>query len=674
MTAARIALLAAASASAVGFAVSLLAPFPTPEADSASSAPDKGDARVAPPEPNLPAFPFDSPFDARAAFEKSLDEAHPARRIGMWMAIGYHAAQNDPQTNIAALEPEFWQAPYYDLRGALLAEWMRLDPESFLAWAEPKFETMHRAGQAASFPVYHLAYLEPERLLQLVSKIAYDPLAEFAKGNLLHTLVEKDPDLLWERRDAIAPLKDLIAVASGKGLHALALDFWERSGWVVDTLPHSLVEHLGQAKRTDLARHLGLDSRNAFAAAFAAAHPSDAARWVRRSAALQRFEHEFDAEHLPFFRSLLRQADFAEWSDAPLWLAEATLVDQEQALAPRLLSTLERNPILLTNGRLRDQLREYLLRAEDGQTLKSAYLSLDAAHPLTKALEGVMLLQQDRYGDALALRAARDRPTPERLLQAMSAANHEDWPEAFAEAARKTLAQLSNHELQWQLSPDQLLAAHQLDPERVQDLLADADPQWISSTLASPRFLSKLRPQTLDTIDPLLRHLPSEEAQRIRENARQQALRNIDWNADKAPYLEIAQAPNEAALLSYAFTDSELSHDDSLRQAIAEHPHSEAIYLAIAQRPGSEALDSPELQQARATLERARQMLYQPQAQIVATLQQLDPPERLQLMKAAQLTALRFNAVEVTEPLIDQPLWTEAERDQLRSFFRPPKS
>lgn len=638
---------------------------PTPAEPTSAEIPAEP---VAPPNPRdlpIPSFTFAQPFDARAELDHALATELDSERLGRLMAIGYHAAQGNPLENLESLSPELWDYANYDLRGAFLAEWMRSSPETFLPWAETKYPELQKSRQTRLFSSFHLAYLEPHALLQLLPQVENQKLKNDLRYALLGTLIEVDPTLLWQNREIIATHTEIINEAASKGLAELALQIWEWTDYEAIDFDHTLYAYMGENERLDLAAHLQDYRKTNFLAAYAKAHPAAAANWIQTQPAFPDIEHEFSPDHTAFFQKLLTHPDFAKLPDAPLWFCEAINSDMEGHLHSSLFACLSRNPDTLNTYQVQEYFRQSLYSVPQPDELKRFYLSLENGHPILPVIESVMLNEKEIYAEALASRAVRETPTPDRILQVLQYGNVEKWPDTYRQAALNTLESLDDEQLLWSLSPEMVLAATQIDPQRLTRLLAQADPDWLETTLNNPSFFNNATIQTLDLLPSLLANMPSEKAEYLQDQARQNAFFHAYQSDDKVPYVTIAAKSNEALLVGNSIQLQDFKSNPSLRDAINQHPLRDDFYLSLASDSDETEFTDPNLQRAALRLQQGRALFQQEGPAIAATFAALPDSEKLAVAKAA-LIVDQFNGPNpAANQILELPIWSDAERKDL---------
>lgn len=621
-------------------------------------------------EYSVPRFAFSDPFDPRKELDYALSLEDTTERYGRLFAIGFQSAQESPEQNLAVLAPEIWDYPNYDLRGAFYSEWMRSYPESFLSHAEEKYAELAHSHKTKLFPTYHLSYMEPHALLELLPKITNTKLKNRARSELLATLVELDPSLLWERRDEIGSSQAIISEASNKGLYELALEFWELSGWEEIFFNDDQYTYMAKNHLTGYASHLVGYQKTMFASAYARENPAEAAKWVRAQERLVEIEYEFDPEHAAFFKHLFALENFPGWADASAWICESISADDPCENRHSIFSVIEAAPEACHFTRLKDEFFDYLDLLEDKKPIKKLYLAIENDHPILETLEQYMLQFSEEFSDAIVARTTREAPTPERLMQVLEMGNLDAWPDAYFVAARDTLNSLGDQDLIWSLSPSMLLSAQEIAPERIQNMLSTADPTWLSNTLNSSEFHANATIKQLEVIPELLGDLPEEDAQNILNTARSSVLRNAYLSKDKIPYLQIAQNQKEVLLVAGGIDIDSFLQDQTLKKEIAKNPYSDDIYLTIAnnyQFTHKDA-DDPNLQQALDRIEVGRELSHKSESVIVSTIQSLPSNERFLAAKAVLMSNYNDSTTKHSEKIAELPFWSESEVEQLKSL------
>ncbi|MDQ8198715.1 hypothetical protein QEH56_11170 [Pelagicoccus enzymogenes] len=618
----------------------------------------------------VPSFPFSQPFDPRRELDHALSLDDETERYGRMIAIGCYAARQNPKRNLAILSPDIWHYPNYDLRGAFHSEWMRTAPDSFLEYSEAKYKTLSEENQTKLYPSYHLSYMEPMALLELLPKVENQRLKNRLRSDLLGTLIELDPSLLWENRELVASPQAIIDEASAKSLFDLALQFWELTDWEEISFGLELHDYIAQNQLLSYASKLQGYERTTFAVSYAAAHPAAAADWVRQQGDFHDISYEFDSEHAPFFKHLFASKGFAQWEDAGLWICEGISADSEQQNHASIFRTIKAAPEHCHIIRLKEEFTAYLHQVEDLQSIKSLYLSLQNDHPILETLERFMLQSDKDFSDAIVTRTTREAPTPERLMQVLEIGKLEVWPPAYLAAAKETLNSLSEEQLLWSLSPGMILSAQEIAPDRIQNLISSADPTWVYNTLGSYEFTSNAIVRNLDQLPHLLKDLPPEKAQNILESARTAALQQSLFDPNKIAYLGVAQTPSETLIVANSIELSAYLEDKELKQAIDSHPFHDDIYLSIASNslPDDYPVDDPKLNQALARIEKGRELSKKSPYEAVSSIQSLPDSERLLTAKAFLLAKAQTAQYSGTEELIKLPIWSESERQQLQTL------
>lgn len=614
------------------------------------------------------AFTFTQPFDARAELNKTLQLTDLTERYGRLIAIGYRAAQSDPKKNLAALSPEIWQYANYDLRGAFQAEWMRNAPLQYLSWAKLNFEELEQKGELNLFPAYHLAYMEPRALLELLPLIENPSLKSRLKRELLSTLVELDPALLWERREEVADATAIINEAAQKGHYRLALQFWISSEWENHHLDPGLLTYIAQEQLLEAAGKLEDYQRTRFAAAYAIAHPSEAALWVRAQPHFSEIEYSFDEDHQQFFSKLFALESFSSWADAPLWIREGINSDHDIENTTTLFSAIKSNPVACKNSRLKNSFHDYLFQVDDLDSIKTLYLGLENKHPILEVLESYMLQSESNFNDAIVKRTIRESPNPSRLMQVLELGNLDTWPEEYLSAARSTLNSLSDEQLLWNLSPSMILSAQEISPDRIRKIMATADPLWINSTLKNFGFIKNVSLSQLGSISTLVQDLPAEDAQTILASARASLFQKAVFDENKAGYLHLAQSSSEAIQVAIGIDAEAYQSDASLRAAIEQSQFKDDIYLSIASSSEETESTDPSFANAYETIRQAKALMNQGQKTVVSSIQSLPEAERFLIAKAALLTDDPYASNNSIRQIVDLPIWDEEQRRQLQSL------
>lgn len=619
---------------------------------------------------DVPRFTFSEPFDLKKELRYALALEDPTERYGRLFAIGYQSAQNNPEKNLEILSPEIWDYHNYDLRGTFHSEWMRLNPDSFLAYAEEKYTELTESHLTKLFPVYHLSYMEPLALLELLPRFTNTNLKNRARNDILGTLIEVNPTLLWENRTEIASTQEIVREASNKGLYPLALEFWQLSGWEDLYFTDELHSHMAKNELLDFATHLSGYQKTQFAIAYSLENPSAAAKWVRSQAPLVDIDYEFTPKHAAFFRHLFATERFSDWPDAAAWLCESISADQPANNNASIFSAIKKSPKACHQARMAEELAQYLGRIENRNSIKKLYLSIENDHPILNVLEQFMLKESDKFTDAIVARTTREAPTPERLMKVLEMGNLDSWPEQYFAAARDTIDSLSESDLQWGLSPSMILSAQEVSPDRIQNLLASADSNWLSNTLNSSEFYANATIKHLDVIPELLRDLPTSDAQAIIESARSSILRNSLHENDKAKYLRVAQNQKEALLVAKGINVESYLQDDQLRNEIAQNPHKQDIYLAIANNSqfSHEDAKDPNLKQALERIESGRELSRKDTSTIISAIQSLPSSERFLTAKAMLMANEKSHGADHSESLFNLPFWSESEVEQLKSL------
>ncbi len=621
-------------------------------------------------EYTVPRFDFSDPFDPRKELDHALSLKDPTERYGRLFAIGFQSAQETPEKNLNILSPEIWDYPNYDLRGAFHSEWMRSNPESFLSYAEKKYPELAESLQTKLFPTYHLSYMEPHALLELLPKITNTGFKNQARRELLSTLIELDPSLLWEKRSEIASSQEIIRGASNKGLYELALDFWEMSEWEEVFFNDDQYTYMAKNHLLSYASHLVGYQKTRFASAYARENPAEAAKWVRSQERLIEIEYEFEPEHAAFFKHLFATESFSDWPDASAWIREGINADEPCENRHSIFSAIEVAPEACHFTRLKDDFFDYLEVLEDKEPIKKLYLAIENDHPILETLEQYMLQYNEDFADAIVARTTREAPTPERLMQVLEMGNLDAWPDAYFVAARDTLNALGDQDLIWSLSPSMLLSAQEIAPERIQYMLSSADPTWLSNTFNSYEFYSNAEIKHLEIIPELLGDLPEEDAQSILNSARSSILQNAYLSKDKAPYLKIAQNQKEVLLVAGGIDIDSYLQDQALKKEIERSPYSDDIYLTIAnnyQFTHKDA-DDTHIQEALGRIEAGRELSQKSESVVVSTIQSLPSKERFLAAKAV-LMANQYDSVAThSEKIVELPFWSESEVEQLKSL------
>lgn len=657
-------LAATVSSFSIGFWLARSPASPTPAPEQPAFAPTaQTDAPY-----TVPSYYFQDPFSPREELNATLSLPNSVARYGRMIAIGYHAARENQLENLAKLSPEIWDYSNYDLRGAFHSEWMRASPNTFLPYAEAKYQELAEAKQETLFPSYHLSYMEPLALLDILPKIQHQQLKAQLCNNLLGTLIELDPSMLWEHKELIASNQAIIDEASSKTLYDLALQFWELSGWESITFDSELHAYLAQNQLLDYAAKLTGYEKTRFATEYALAHPADAAQWVREQSELLEFEYEFQAEHASFFRKLFATEKFSDWEYAAKWLCEGISADTDAENQSALFSTLKDSPQLCHLSSLQEEFSAYLFLVANPDAIKNLYLEIANDHPLLSLLEQFMLKAPADYSDAIVARTTRETPTPDRLMQVLEMGNLDAWPDAYYQAAKETLLSLSDEDLLWSLSPGMLLSAQQIATERIQNILSMADPSWLTNSLHHYEFASNASIQNLSSLPHLLQDLPQEEADSIMATARNHALRKSVFDPNKLAYLQFAQTQNETLIVAQSIELESYQKDPALKKAISENPHRDDIYLAIASNHLVSQTDTndPNITQAFQRIETGRKLSRKPASEIVSTIQSLPSSERFITAKAVLMAQNQETGGSRSTPLIDLPIWSDTEREQLQ--------
>ncbi len=619
----------------------------------------------------IPSFDFEDPFDPRKELSLALSLESGAERYGRLIAIGTQAARENPEQNLAILSPEIWDYPNYDLRGAFHAEWMRSDPDTFLAFAEKKHEELVQSNQTQLFPSYHLAYMEPMVLLDLLPKIQSQKLKSQICGDLLGTLVELDPSLLWEHRQEIASAEAIVGEATRKGLYDLALQFWERSEWQEMRFNNDLFAYMAKNQLMDYAAHLQAYSKTRFATYYAQEHPAAAALWVRQQDKIEDFEYSFDTEHAAFFAKLFNTEGFSKWANAPAWISEGIEADHTSQNTNAIFSAIKASPQACHLTQLKESFASYLAQIENIEQIKSLYLALDNDHPILPTLEQFMLHSGTDFSDAIVARTTREPPTPTRLMQVLQLGNLDSWPDAYFSAARDTINALSDDELIWSLSPSMLISLNEIAPERIQTIISIADPTWLSNTLNSASFTMAATLSNLEQIAGLVQDLPSEDAQRIIESARATVLGQSYLDENKLGYLKLAHTHSEALTVANSISIDSYESSPELKSAIEEHPDREDIYLSIANNSilgANIETSDPNIKQALDRIETGRELSKQNHTEIVSTIQSLPSSERFITAKAILMVTNQFPTNNAPDTIVNLPFWSAAEREQLETL------
>lgn len=612
---------------------------------------------------SLPAFDIGQPFDARHELDRALAAKDANEKIGRFMAIGFHAAQTDPEQNLERLSPEIWDAANYDLRGTFYAEWMRLDPNTFLRNAETTFAKLDRENSLGLFPSYHLAYLEPLALLDLIPKIQNEDFLKQVCDLLVDTLVELDPELLWQRYEGISNLQSIIDSASHRNLFALALEFWKRSEWQEVDFDHEVFEYIARENLHDYASRLQGFRKTLYATAFGVVDPTGAAKWVRTQPTLEEFEYMFDSSQAAFFKELLDLYDFNTWTDAPLWIREAINADDEVSLYPNVFRAIASNPDALQSSSLKTALRDYIPQIENQDAIKRFYLALPSDHPALDIVEKFMLMVGDAYSSTIIARTSREAPTPARLLKTLQLGNVLTWPNSYVETAAATIASLSDEELLWSLNPSSLLAAHQISPDRIQNLIDNADPLWLETTLNSARFVGSVNIDQLAALPALTRDLPPENGEHIFNEARKAVFNQVHLDPDKTRYVSLAKDSQEASSIVNSIGLETFEKDQDLKTAIDAHPLREDFYLALASKDPEALHSDPNIQAAAERLQRTRDMLRNSPESIVSTIQTLPDSDQFATAKAVMFAENRYNPI--TTEIVELEIWTDSQKREL---------
>ncbi|EDY83974.1 hypothetical protein VDG1235_3601 [Verrucomicrobiia bacterium DG1235] len=610
-------------------------------------------------------FTFENPFSPRRELNRALGAENAAERYGRFLAIGYHSAQEHPLQNLESLSPEIWNYENYDLRGAFFSEWMRKDPEEFLPWAEAKYLALAKDKKLELFPTYHLAYLEPIALLELLPKIKVESFADTVRNDLLGTLLEKDAALLWKRRNEIASLNRIIEKASDRGLLPLALQFWRWSEWEDLSLPDRLYEYMAKHSLLNDAIHLVGYQRTLFAVHYAAFSPAAAANWVRAQPTLYDFIYEFDNRHTAYFRALLASQNFHEWSDASAWIREAISSDEDTLLAESVFAAIQLLPDSAVNIALIEDLNDYLYEIDNDSAIEKFYLSLDSNHPVLAEVEAYLLSNQERFGQVLTKRATRELPTPDRLLKAFALGNIDNWPDSYFESAKASFAQMSDDELLWSLAPNMLLTAAQFDSERIQNLVANADPVWIQTTLSNSGFLNNVSLESLELVSEMISTLPADQARSINENAKSVVIQTASIDSDHQKYIKIASRSEDINLIANSISLEDYQNNPELQAAIKAHPRKEEFYQGIVSSNNAKTYQDPDFQNAFKQLEKGRALLELPADDIVSNLQSLPKTERLDLAKATVIVSNDLDQHSDLMKLFELPIWSDDDKKEL---------
>ncbi len=616
----------------------------------------------------LPSYQFSEPFNAREALDFALSIEDATERYGRMIAIGCLAAQQNPEENLALLSPEIWEYANYDLRGAFHSEWMRSNPETFLPYAEAKYQELQASGQLLLFPSYHLSYMEPIALLELLPRIQNPQLKSTICNDLLGTLVELAPSLLWKNRDQIASIEQIIDEATRKSLYDLALQFWELSEWKQMPFSQALYTYMAENQLLDQASRLAGYPKTRFAIEYATQHSAAAAQWVREQGAFSEIAYTFGEEHARFFASLFATEGFSSWEHAPTWICEGVSADGSGDNRSAIFSAVQACPESCHLTRIKNDFFDYLSTVNDHDAIKQLYLSVENDHPILSVLERYMLQSGQDFSDALVARTTRQSPTPERLMRVLEMGNLNTWPDAYFAAARDTLNSLSDDELLWSLSPSMILSAQEITPQRIQNLLSNADPTWLYNTLNSYEFISNTSIENLPQLPNLLRDLPEEKSRSIIESARSAALRKSLFAQNKSDYLKIAKTQNEVLIVASGIPLDTYLSDNELKKTIEENPHRDDIYLTIAnnaQFSGIETED-PQISQALNRIKTGQELSQKGSSVIVSTIQSLPTSERFLTAKAVLMASNHRSSESSSEKLINLPIWSPAEREQLQ--------
>lgn len=615
--------------------------------------------------------PAESVFNPLAAndLRTKLNDARAINnRVARFAALarlGYLAAHQDPANAVKNLSPDFWDKDNYDLRGCLFAEWMRIDGPAAADYLEEVYRDFSDTERRELFPAYHLAYLEPQALLETLPAFTDEHLTIWLKNELVKTLVECDPDLLWLNRDSLATTPQILNACLLQSQYDQAIHFWQRSGWIEYSFPTDALRYFANQQRADIAAHLNPENRTEFAIHYAELHPQEAALWVRNAAPLQGIEYRFESLHRDFFRSLFALNDLADWPQTALWLEESIKADHAYEWSPFIFQAIARNPQISTSASFRDNLLSYLVNIQNPDTIKSFYSSLAEDHPLLWTVESYLLENLEVYGDAIIARSTNEPLTPQRLFEVIEYGNLDSWPDRYFNNARNTLAHLNDSELFWKLSPDNLLSLAKLDPDRIQNLVTNADPQWILSTLENQRLSANIDLDQLAYLDSLIAILPASQQEQITRTARKNILNRMKAADDKTPYISFAQSSGDAITIANAIDPKIIAHDETLQQSIANHPRKRDFYLSLASSDTELSIDDPEFTAVRSQIARARDLLAKPQDFIASTLQTLQPAERMELLKTMRVNERTGYEPTITNAILELPFWSDADREEL---------
>ncbi len=662
---------ASATATVLGYWISPSQETPAPLLAKEDIAPPSIETTPTTDHYTIPSFDFEDPFDARKELNLALSLESGAERYGRLIAIGTQAARENPEQNLALLSPEIWDYPNYDLRGAFHAEWMRSDPETFLAFAEKKYEALIQSNQTELFPSYHLAYMEPMGLLDLLPKIQGQSLKNRICSDLLATLVELDPALLWQHRQEIATAEAIVDEATRKGLYDLALQFWERSEWQEMRFDSELYVYMAKNQPMEYIAHLQGYPKTCFATYYAQERPADAALWVRQQDTLEDFEYSFNTEHAAFFAKLFSTEDFSKWVDAPAWISEGIEADHNAQNTNAIFSAIKASPEACHLMQLKESFAGYLSEIENIEQIKDLYLALDNDHPILPTLEQFMLHSANDFSDAIVARTTREPPTPTRLMQVLGLGNLDSWPAAYFSAARDTLNSLSDDELTWSLSPSMLISLNEIAPERIQTIISTADPTWLSNTLNSASFTMAATLSNLDQITELVQDLPPEDAQRIIESARATVLGQSYLDENKLGYLKLAHTHSEILTVANSISIDSYESSPDLQTAIENSPDREDIYLSIANNAilmANTEISDPNIKRALDRIETGRELSKQNRTELVSTIQSLPSSERLATAKAILMATNQSPANNAPDTIVNLPFWSPAEREQLETL------
>lgn len=615
------------------------------------------------------AFPFADPFNPRHELNRAAAAKDRNEQLSRYIAIGHRAAQSKQTQRIEDLSPEFWEYQHYDLRGAFQAEWLRKDPQAYLQWAEPTFERLKTQNKLELFPSYHLAYFEPYKTLDLLAAAKNESLKSALKSSLLSTLIELDPETLWRKREQIASADAIISEAENKGLLPLVMDFWGRTEWAERSFRTDFLKHLASSKRTDLAAYLNPRNKKQFLSFLALEYPDFAASWPTvQSLSPNLYSNDFTPAHSAFFIQLTDSPDFQTWSSARSWLRLIAKIDHKGQLAPIFLKAIASYPDLSHSSSLRYSFTEYIARLQDSEPIETLYLSLENDHPMLASLEAFMIRSETDFENALIKRATREKPTPERLIKTLAYGNLETWPQTYLDSARDTLDLLSDEELMWSLSPNMLLSALELDQDRVQTLLNNADPAWLANSLNNRRFAGSVTMESISKLPEILQDLPEERRKSITETAHFNVITQAYLAEDKIPYLKLTRNTKEALIVSSQIHITEYRENKTLREEIQNHPNKNAILLGIVSDSFETQIPEPELAEAAKRIKTSAQLFHGGRDTVVSKIQTLPAAERFELVKTALIVSDSHHISTNTQKVLDLPFWSDEQKRELQDL------